>query len=486
MPISFRQQPKLPPVIIHVEDDAEDVVAPRHEQPLTPDRRIRLDARIRAECVEMVLIEDLKPDPRNAKKHPDRQIAILQENFEHFGFTNPIHVDEDNKILAGHARYLAAKKSDFHHLPVIRHVHLTAAKKRAFAIADNKIAELGEWHMDVLAEELSYLFDPQTDLSFDPRSIGFETVELDQIIVGSNNGADRADPADEPIPASEDPAVTRPGDIWSCGEHRLICGDATNKEDYIALLGRDMAQMVFTDSPYNVPNAGHVTGRDGVREFAMAHGEMTSAEFVAFLSHVFANLRSGMVDGAVAYLCMDWRHLPELWAAAEPTFGKPKNLICWVKTNAGMGSFYRSKHEMISVHAVPGKSINNFGLGGKGRYRTNVWQYAGFNSFGRDRDKALAMHPTVKPVAMVADALMDCSNRGGIVLDPFGGSGTTMIAAERTGRVARLIEIDRLYCDLIVQRWQQLTHKTARLAITGEAFEEVKGNRASDTITRSN
>jgi hypothetical protein len=256
MPVRVRQ-PKLPSVI-HVDDDADDVVVPRHEQPLPLDRRIRLDARIKAECVEMVAIEDLKPNPRNAKKHPDRQIAILQENFEHFGFTNPIHVDENNKILAGHARYLAAKKSDFHHVPVIRHVHLTAAKKRAFAIADNKIAELGEWHMDVLAEVLSYLFDPQTDLLFDPRSIGFETVELDQIIVGCNNDADRADPAGEPTSASEGPAITRPGDVWSCGEHRLICGDATNKEHYIALLGMDVVQMVFTDAPYTGLTSGNI------------------------------------------------------------------------------------------------------------------------------------------------------------------------------------------------------------------------------------
>jgi DNA modification methylase len=479
MPISFRQQPKLPAVIIHVEDDADDVVIPRHAQPLPLDQRIRVDARIKAECVEIVAIEDLKPNARNAKKHPDRQIAILQENFEHIGFTNPIHVDENNKILAGHARYLAARRSGFDHLPVIRHAHLSAAKKRAFAIADNKIAELGEWDMDVLAEELSYLFDPQTDLSFDPRSIGFETVELDQIIVGDDNDADRADLADEPILASTGPAVTQPGDIWCCGEHRLICGDATNMEDYIALLGMDMAQMVFTDPPYNVPNAGHVTGRDGVREFAMAHGEMTSEEFVAFLSLVFANTLGVMVDGAVAYFCMDWRHLPELWAAAEPMLGKPKNLICWVKTNAGMGSFYRSQHEMISVHAAPGKSINNFGLGGKGRHRSNVWKYPGFSSFGRGRDKALAMHPTVKPVAMVADALMDCSNRGGIVLDPFAGSGTTMIAAERTGRRARLIEIDPVYCDVTVERWQTFSCKTARLAETNETYDEVKSRRGA-------
>ena len=309
MPINFRQQPKLPPMIINVEDDADDVVVPRHEQPLPLDRRIRLDASIRAECVEMVVIEDLKPNPRNAKKHPDRQIAFLQENFDTsdspIRFTSMRTTRSSPDTLGISPRGRAA----FAHLPVIRHVHLTAAKKRAFAIADNKIAELGEWNMDVLAEELSYLFDPKTDLSIDPRSIGFETVELDQIIVGEGNDADRADPADGPIAPSVGPTVTQRGDIWACGEHRLICADATNKEDYASPMETDRAEIVFTDPPYNVPNAGHVTGRGGVREFAVAHGEMTFQEFVTFLSVMFANIISAMADGAVGYFCMDWRHL---------------------------------------------------------------------------------------------------------------------------------------------------------------------------------
>jgi hypothetical protein len=248
----------------------------------------------------------------------------------------------------------------------------------------------------------------------------------------------------------------------------------------MTLMGTELAEIVFTDAPYNVPNGGHVTSREGVREFAMAHGEMSSEQFVAFLTTVSTNILDRMVDGAVGYFCMDWRHLPELWAAAGPVFGKPKNLVCWVKPNAGMGSFYRSQHEMICVYAAPGKPINNFGLGGKGRHRSNVWKYPGFNSFGRGRNEALAMHPTVKPVAMVKDALMDCSNRGGIVLDPFGGSGTTMIAAERTGRVARLMEIDTAYCDLIIQRWQKFSGEAAHLAETGATYEQVKTGRGAD------
>jgi DNA modification methylase len=446
MPVRFKAEPKRPATVIHV-DDPDETLEPDRDRPLPLDKRIRLDARIRVECVEIIAIDDLKPNPRNAKKHPDRQIALLRDNFEQFGFTNPILVDEKCNILAGHARYIAARQAGFTHLPVIRHSHLSPAKKRAFAIADNKLAELGEWDLEILSEELSFLFDPQTELSFDPRSIGFETVEVDQIL-GEQIDNERVDPADEvPVLNSHEPPVTITGDVWTTEQHRLICGDATNKEHYLALMEAELAEIVFTDPPYNVPNAGHVTGREGVREFAMAHGEMTSDQFTAFLSIIFKNTLDRMADGAVGYFCMDWRHLLELQAAADPLFGALKNLIVWVKSNAGMGSFYRSQHELICVYAAPGRSINNFGLGGKGRHRTNVWKYPGFNSFGRGRDKALAMHPTVKPVAMVADALMDCSNRGGIVLDPFGGSGTTMIAAERTGRRARLMEIDPLYCD---------------------------------------
>ncbi|SHN82511.1 site-specific DNA-methyltransferase [Bradyrhizobium erythrophlei] len=477
MPIRFGAKPAK--TTTHVDDDPVVVERPRAEQPDPLGPQIRLDARIRAECVEVVPIVELHPNPKNAKKHPEKQIALLQANFEQFGFTTPLLVDEDNKIIAGHARFEAAKRSRFEHLPVIRLSHLTATQKQGVALADNRLAELSTWNLDILTEELSFLFDASTELDFDPGIVGFETVEIDQII-GDDTKKDRADPADvfATLPP-ETPAVTSAGDIWECDEHRLLCGDATNPDDYAALMGRDQVAMVFTDPPYNVPNAGHVSKREGVREFAMAAGEMSSREFSAFLSIVFGNIFAYMQAGAVGFFCMDWRHLSELWAAAHPVFGAMRNLIVWVKPNAGMGSFYRSQHELICVYATPGKPINNFGLGGKGRHRTNVWQYPGFNSFGRGRDETLAMHPTVKPVAMVVDALKDCSDRGGVVLDPFAGSGTTMIAAERTKRRARLMEIDPLYCDTIVERWQTFTGKTARLAETNETFAEVKARRGA-------
>jgi DNA modification methylase len=248
---------------------------------------------------------------------------------------------------------------------------------------------------------------------------------------------------------------------------------------YRALLAAEPVTIVFIDPPFNVPNAGHITDREGVREFPMAHGETSSEKFTGFLSAALTHIRESMTGGALIYICMDWRHLDELSAAARPLFGAMRDLIVWVKKNAGMGSFYRSQHELIAIYATPGKVTNNFGLGAKGRHRTNVWKYAGLNSFRRGRDETLAMNPTVKPVAMVVDALRDCSKRGDIVLDAFGGSGTTMIAAEKTGRHARLIEMDPLYCDVIVKRWQEFAGHTARLAETGETFEEVKARRAA-------
>ena len=195
----------------------------------------------------------------------------------------------------------------------------------------------------------------------------------------------------------------------------------------------EMADIVFTDPPYNLPNAGFVSKRANVREFPMANGEMAVDQFTGFLMTTVENIARCVSPGAVVYIFMDWRHLIELRSAADPVFRAPKNMVVWVKANAGMGSFYRSQHELILVYAAPGgRAINNFGLGAKGRHRTNVWRYTGCSSFG-GRDETSALHPTVKPVAMVVDALMDCSHRGAIVLDPFGGAGTTMIAAERTG-----------------------------------------------------
>lgn len=270
------------------------------------------------------------------------------------------------------------------------------------------------------------------------------------------------------------------GDVWLLGRHRLLCGDARRSDHLALLMQNERADMVFTDPPYNVKIDGNVCGLGSVkhRDFAMATGEMSEDQFVGFLTETLGNMSSVMRDGAIAFVCMDWRHMGELLTAGRSAFTELKNLVVWNKTNGGMGAFYRSKHELIFVFKQgSAEHTNSFGLGETGRYRTNIWDYAGISSISANRSDELAMHPTVKPVALIADAIRDCSRRGEIILDAFGGSGSTLIAAEKTGRSARLIEYDPIYCDTIVRRWEQLTGKRATLAEGGACFEDVADAR---------
>lgn len=319
------------------------------------------------------------------------------------------------------------------------------------------------------------------ELDFEVELTGFSLAEIDLVI----DEAGEADPegCDEPedavVFASGTP-VSRQGDLWQLDRHRLLCGDARSHVDFEALMGSEKAHLVFTDPPYNVKIDGNVCGLGSVkhREFAFASGEMSESQFTAFLRNTLGNAASVMRDGAIAFVCMDWRHMGELLTAGSAVFSAFKNLVVWNKTNGGMGAFYRSKHELIFVFKQgSAPHTNTFGLGETGRYRTNVWDYAGISSISGSRGDELAMHPTVKPVALVADAIRDCSRRGEVVLDCFGGSGSTLIAAEKTGRRARLIEYDPLYCDTIVRRWETQTGKTATLVVTGDSFEDVAGQR---------
>ena len=244
------------------------------------------------------------------------------------------------------------------------------------------------------------------------------------------------------------------GDLWQLGPHRLICGDALDPRIVADLLDSEKAEMVFTDPPYNVAIDGNVSGLGKVRhrEFAMASGEMTRAEFTAFLSSAFANLVAYSLDGSIHFVCMDWRHVGEMLEAGAANYAELKNMIVWVKDNGGMGSFYRSRHELIfAFKNGVAPHLNSFELGQNGRYRTNVWEYRGVNTLKSGRLEELALHPTVKPVAMIVDAIKDVSRRAGIVLDLFGGSGSSLIAAHKTGRRARVCELDPVYCDRILQ-----------------------------------
>jgi DNA modification methylase len=427
-------------------------------------------------------ISSLRPYSRNARTHSKRQLRQIASSIERFGFTNPVLISDDGEIIAGHGRVEAAKMLGMTNVPTLALSHLSETERKAYVLADNKLALNAGWDREMLAIELQGLID----LDFDVELTGFSLAEVDFALdAAADADPEAGDAPEDHVPLIEGRAVTRSGEIWELGRHRLLCGDAREADDLARLMGNERADLVFTDPPYNVAIDGHVCGLGEVRhrEFAMASGEMSQSEFTAFLTVTLGNVANVMRDGAIAFVCMDWRHMGELLDAGGRAFTELKNLIVWNKTNGGMGAFYRSKHELIfAFKAGTAPHTNSFGLGETGRYRTNVWDYAGISSISATRSEELAMHPTVKPVALIADAIRDCSRRGEIVLDVFGGSGSTLIAAEKTGREARLIEFDPLYCDTIVRRWEALTGKRARLAGNGAAFEDVADGRAGIEI----
>jgi DNA modification methylase len=430
--------------------------------------------------VEWIEISALQPSPHNARTHSLRQIRQIQRSIEEFGFTNPVLIDETNQILAGHGRKTAAKRLGWTRVPTIQIKHLSEAQKRAYIIADNQLATKAGWDTEILQIELQGLID----LQFDLQLTGFEGSEVD-VILGdrSNRGAD-----DEAIPPLQTGAgVSKIGDVWRIGEHRLLCADATDPAPYKAALNGETARFVFTDPPYNVPIVGNVSGLGKIhhREFKMASGEMSPEQFTAFLRSIFVLLSLNTTDGAINCVCMDWRHIGEMFEAGTSVFTELKNICVWVKPNGGMGSFYRSRHELIFIWKNGHKPhVNNFELGQFGRSRTNVWEYDGVNSFRTGREDELAMHPTCKPVELIADAIKDCSRRNDIVLDPFGGSGSTLIACHKTGRRARLIEIDPLYCDVTLRRWQEFSGEIAIHEPSGLSFAELEATASEIPLSK--
>ena len=409
--------------------------------------------------------------PNNPRTHSPKQLKQIEASIRRFGFLNPVLVDGESRIIAGHGRVAAAKVIGMERVPVISIEGMSEADRRAYVIADNRLAELAGWDNELLRLELGGILELEPD--FDLDLTGFIGGELEALLAAADQ-----DDADEVAPPEVDRAriVSGPGDLWHLGRHRLICGDARDPAVFDRLLGGELAQMVITDPPYNVPVNGHVCGLGKIRhaEFAMASGEMTEAEFETFLKEVLGNLASSSADGSIHFVCMDWRHMRELIGAGYAVYDELKNLIVWNKDNGGMGAFYRSKHELVFAFKR-GKAahINNFELGQHGRYRTNVWDYAGINSLKAERAEELAMHPTVKPVQMIADAILDCSKRNGIVLDAFSGSGTTIMAAEQTMRRAYAMEIDPAYVDVAIRRWEAATGKQATLGDTGTTFADV-------------
>lgn len=403
------------------------------------------------------LVTDLKPDPNNARVHSARQIKLLTKSIISFGFTVPVLIDAQDQVLGGHARILACQKLGILEVPTISLGHLTSVQAKAYKIADNRLAELATWNDDLIDEQLKFL--SSVNLDFDVESTGFSIGEIDLKIEALNTVDAKVDPADTPITITG-PAVSQIGDIWKLSQHRLHCANSLEELSYKTLMAGNLAAIVFCDAPYNVKINGHVGGKGAIKhlEFAMASGEMTVEEFTSFLTIAFGLLSQYSKSGSIHYQCIDYRHLREILAAGDASYSELKSLCVWVKDRAGMGSLYRSQHELVLVFKS-GKAShqNNVQLGRFGRNRTTVWEYPGIHSMrhGEEGD-LLALHPTVKPIRMVADAILDCSRRRDIVLDVFLGSGTTLLAAERTGRVCYGMEIDPLYLDTAIIRWQNL------------------------------
>lgn len=429
--------------------------------------------------IEMLPLAAVRPYAGNARKHSRRQVQKIVASIREFGFTNPILVDASGEIIAGHGRFEAAQKLGLWQVPTIRLTNLSEIQKKALRLADNKIALDSEWSLESLKLELGDL--SMTD--FDIGLTGFDSIEVDRLITPTIEFGDQFD--DDPEPPSD--PTSWPGDIYALGDHLIACRNALDITAFRDVMGDRSADMVATDPPYNVKIAGHVSGNGKAKhtEFAMASGEMSTDQFRVFLETVLQLSKQFSRDGALFYVFADWRMIALLITLCENLFSKMLNLLVWAKSNPGMGSFYRSGHELIAVFKNgDAPHINNIQLGRMGRNRSNVLQYPGGSSFSKSRTKDLREHPTVKPLAMIADLIRDATKPGDLVLDPFGGSGTTMLAAEATGRKAVLIEIEPKFVDVTIRRFQEMTGIEALLMPDRIPFSEVQKLRSLETSAR--
>jgi len=464
--------------------------------------QIRSDARDIATpsadlTIEHVEVAALRAHPMNPRSHPSKQIKRIAESIRAFGFRMPVIIDGDSRLICGHARVSACKQIGITRVPAVRITDLDDVRLRALMIADNRLTETSEWDEQLLGENLKILAD--LDLDFDLECIGFDYGEIEQRVTEFESSFDDEDDAEDEFDQSSVPVVTEPGDLWILGEreggHRILCADSTDRASYELLLGEDRAAMVFTDPPYNLP--ARTIGRVCAEQhgaFAMGSGEMSRDEFTAFLSGVMAHLCAFSEDGSIHFHFMDWRHAGEMLSAGERVYDELKNMCVWVKDRPGMGTFYRSQHELVFVfkHGPPeAKHQNNFELGQHGRTRSNVWNFPSAMSMRTEdgdpaRKDVLGMHPTVKPVRLIQEAILDCSRRGEIVLDPFLGSGSTLIACERASRRCAGLELEPRYVDVALARWQQLTggepvHNESGMTLSGLASARGHGSTQGDT-----
>ncbi|MGE3150511.1 MAG: site-specific DNA-methyltransferase, partial [Pseudorhodoplanes sp.] len=424
---------------------------------------------------EIVPVDGLKPPARNVRKHDPHHIQRLMRSIREFGVRAPLVIDASNRIIDGVAVWEAARRLRLDALPCVRLERLREGEAEALRIAHNRLGELGDWETD----DLRAAFIELEDLGFDLTVTGFSFPEIDIILQDDDLG----DPSEEASPEPPGVPTSRPGDLWRLGDHLLLCGDALQPDSYTRLLGEDKVDCCFVDAPWNIPIEGFVSGlgKKKHKNFKHAAGELSPAQFEGFVDTFTGHLARRLLDGGVYFSCIDWRSENKIRAAAEKAGFTMINMAVWSKGSGGMGGLYRSAHELIPVFCKgPTPKTNNVKLGRHGRDRTNVWSYPGANKKGSSAGKALADHPTPKPVEMVEDALLDVTLRGDLVLDPFLGSGTTLLAAERCGRIARGIELDPAYIDVAIRRWEEMTGDVAVLADTGMTFAEVSAERGDD------
>lgn len=423
--------------------------------------------------VEMIQLQALKSAARRVKKSDPAQVARVTASILSFGLVVPVLVDGEGAIIHGHVVVEAARSLDLAAIPCIRIEHLSPEQARLLSISLNRLAETGQWDIEGLTLELKDLV-----ILDEPLTItGFDEPVLDALLM--DDSQDLATDSDELPPLGVEP-VSRMGDHWQLGQHILACGDARDETLLPSLVAPGTARLGLIDPPYNVPVAGHVSSK-GHREFEMASGEMTEAQFTAFLSDSFAPLNQALVAGGLMLSFMDWRGLYPMTTAARGLGFEELNLIVWAKSNGGMGSLWRSQHELIGAYKKPGAAhINNVELGKSGRWRSNLWRYPGASSLGSQAREELKGHPTPKPVALLVDAILDVSHRGDVVIDTFSGSGSTLIACERSGRKFCGVELDPLYVDLAVRRWEAETGERAVLRGSGRSFSEVSEDRRAE------
>lgn len=424
-------------------------------------------------AIESIPIASLKPWPRHARTHDRGKRQALLASIRANGLIDPIIVDENGFILSGHLRSELTAELGWEYIEAIVIRHLSLEDKRTYVIAANRFPERGGWDREILALEFTDLVDTAIDL--DLRTTGFEIAEIDLAIQQAEHQPPQDD--NEELEVPQEP-ISRLGDHWLLGDHELICGNSLEPDVWCRLMREEKARLCLTDPPYNVQIQGHVTSKDH-DEFAYASGEMTDLEFQSFLSTTLGNAVNCTIKGGLHLIAMDHRHIDDLFAAASPLYSQRLNICVWAKTTPGMGSLYRSQHELFTLYKVgTAPHTNNIELGRFGRNRSNVWTYAGAAGFRKGRDEDLAVHPTVKPTDLLADAILDLTNPREIVIDGFGGSGSLILAAERTRRRARVIELEPKYVDVTIRRWEAMTGQQARLAGSGATFSDAGKTRA--------